>query len=171
MPKILESIREQLLETARRQIGKNGYGSTTIRSVASECGIAVGTVYNYFPSKDVLIATVVSEDWLGCLASIASEREDDPRTHLKRIYDALSAFSQRYQTLFSDADAEKSYRAVFAERHRQLRAQLAALIAPVLHDAPDAAFRSEFLAQSLLTWTLEGKPFDALYGVMQHLIK
>ena len=46
MPKILESIREQLLETARRQIGKNGYGSTTIRSVASECGIAVGTVYN-----------------------------------------------------------------------------------------------------------------------------
>ena len=60
MPKILESVREQLLETARAQIERNGYANTTIRSVAAECGIAVGTVYNYFPSKDMLIATYVS---------------------------------------------------------------------------------------------------------------
>lgn len=44
MPKILDSMREQLLAAARRQVESNGYAKTTIRSVAAECGIAVGTV-------------------------------------------------------------------------------------------------------------------------------
>ncbi len=37
MPKILESIREQLLDTARTQIERNGYANTTIRRVR-HCG-------------------------------------------------------------------------------------------------------------------------------------
>ena len=46
MPKILENIREILLQEAKRQVFENGYSSLTIRSVASACGIGVGTVYN-----------------------------------------------------------------------------------------------------------------------------
>ena len=171
MPKILESIREQLLKTARRQIARNGYGGTTIRSVAAECGIAVGTVYNYFPSKDMLIATFVSEDWRACIDSIASHGSDDARTHLKRIYDALRAFTETYRTLFSDAEAQNAYHAAFSQRHRQLRAQLAALIEPVCGDGDDRAYRSEFIAESLLVWTLEGKPFEDIYQILQGLIK
>ena len=46
MPKIIENVREQLLAVAKKQIGERGYANTTIRSVAGECGLAVGTVYN-----------------------------------------------------------------------------------------------------------------------------
>lgn len=56
MPKILENIRELLLQEAKRQVFENGYSSLTIRSVAGACGIGVGTVYNYFESKDALVA-------------------------------------------------------------------------------------------------------------------
>ena len=39
MPKIIENIRRQLLDTAREQINRHGYENTTIRSVAGECGV------------------------------------------------------------------------------------------------------------------------------------
>ena len=171
MPKILDSMREQLLETARRQIAQNGYANTTIRSVAAECGIAVGTVYNYYPSKDMLIATFVSEDWHARMDPIAEYADEDAKTHLRRIYDALCAFIDDFRPLFSDADAAKAYHAALAQRHGQLRDQLAALSLPVCGNDPDCAFLSEFIAESLLTWTREGKPFDDIYQLIQRLIK
>ena len=51
MPKIIENLRSQRLSEAKKQISERGYKNTTIRSVASGCGVAVGTVYNYFKSN------------------------------------------------------------------------------------------------------------------------
>ena len=70
MPKIIENIRQNLLEEARRQVLQEGYSALTVRSVAAACGISVGTVYNYFPSKDMLIASFMLEDWQLCLDKI-----------------------------------------------------------------------------------------------------
>ena len=72
MPKIIENVRELLLETAKEQIRLQGYSKTTIRTVASACGLGVGTVYNYFKSKDMLIATFMLEDWRECLKEMKS---------------------------------------------------------------------------------------------------
>ena len=171
MPKILESMREELLKTARKQIAERGYANTTIRSVAAECGIAIGTVYNYFPSKDVLIATFVSEDWRACIAPIAETTGDDAETHLKRISSAIRAFADSYSALFSDGDAKNAYYAAFSERHRQLREQLAGLILPMCGDCPDRTFLSEFIAEALLIWTTEGKPFEEIYPIIKKLIQ
>ena len=63
MPKIIPNIREQLLNEAKKQIAEQGYSKTTIRSVANACNLGVGTVYNYFESKDMLIASFMAEDW------------------------------------------------------------------------------------------------------------
>ena len=70
MPKIIENLREKLLEEAKCQVMEQGYAAMTIRSVASACGVGVGTVYNYFSSKDMLVASFLLEDWLECLAGI-----------------------------------------------------------------------------------------------------
>ena len=37
MPKIIENIREQLMNEAKLQIAERGYKNTTIRSVAGGC--------------------------------------------------------------------------------------------------------------------------------------
>ena len=66
MPKIIENIKEQIIEEAKKQLFENGYSKTTIRSVAAACGIGVGTMYNYFSSKDMLISTFMLEDWKNC---------------------------------------------------------------------------------------------------------
>ena len=93
MPKIIENLREELLAEAKKQIAERGYKNTTIRSVAAECGIAVGTVYNYFKSKDMLIASFILVDWLECVRSIAAQPKDAKMTVDS---DAMKALRKTY---------------------------------------------------------------------------
>ena len=43
MPKIIENLPQRLLEEAKNQILQAGYSTMTIRSVARQCGVGVGT--------------------------------------------------------------------------------------------------------------------------------
>ena len=132
MPKIIENLREQLLAEAKRQIAERGYAGTTIRSVASACGVGVGTVYNYFPSKDMLIASFVFEDWKKHLADMAALSEADPRALLQGVYDSLRRFADENEALFSDTDAAKMISGAATSRHRLLREQIAAFVLPLV---------------------------------------
>jgi AcrR family transcriptional regulator len=49
-----------IVEAARALASESGLGAVQIVSVAERVGIAAGTVYRYFPSKDDLVAAVVS---------------------------------------------------------------------------------------------------------------
>jgi AcrR family transcriptional regulator len=51
-------VRTRLLDAAGELIAIGGYGEATIASVAERAGVAVGTVYRYFPSKAALFAEV-----------------------------------------------------------------------------------------------------------------
>ena len=86
MPKIIPNIREQLLREAKRQLMEQGYGKTTIRSVANACNLGTGTVYNYFKSKDMLVATFMAEDWKACLAHAKNQTSNNPEIVLKSIF-------------------------------------------------------------------------------------
>lgn len=173
MPKIIPNVREQLLAEAKKQISEQGYGKTTIRSVANACNLGVGTVYNYFPSKDMLIASFMAEDWICCLARIEHPETMEPEQVLRGIYDVLVEFTSRYGTLFADRDAEKSFAASFAERHKILRDQLVEKIFPLCEHLSDGdkGFFAQHIAESLLTWTAAGVSFEKQYSVVKKIIK
>ena len=73
MPKKLDKIKERALEEARQILFQEGYLSLTVRRVAQALQIGVGTIYNYFPSKDHLIAGVMLEDWQEALLAFEAE--------------------------------------------------------------------------------------------------
>ena len=171
MPKIIENVREQLLSEARKQITEQGYAKTTIRSVAGACGLGVGTVYNYFKSKDMLIATFMAEDWQNGVEQIKCRALNDPKELIRTVYDMLSGFITAHQMLFSDSDATKVFYTVFAERHKMLRDQIAEILLPICKNADDPSFLSQFVAESLLTWTTAGKPFGEIYFIIEKLLK
>ncbi len=170
MPKIIENVREQLLCEAKRQIAERGYANTTIRSVAGECSLAVGTVYNYFKSKDMLVASFMIEDWFECLAKIESQSTQDARVRLRSIYDGIGEFASKYQSIFQDQSAAKSFLSAFNERHKQLRAQLSRLILPIC-EAENAVFACEFAAEALLTWTMAGEDFEKIAPLLMKILK
>ena len=169
MPKIIENIREQLLQEVKRQIAENGYGKTTIRSVAGACGLGIGTVYNYFKSKDMLIAAFMLEDWQECLLKMKQANPDDPRSFVQNIYLSLREFIESHTALFCDEDAIKVFATALTERHKMLRDQLADVLLPICNHS-NQAFLAEFISESLLTWTTAGKPFEEIYSVIGLLL-
>ncbi len=170
MPKIIENLREALLLEAKRQIAERGYKATTIRSVAGECDVAIGTVYNYFSSKDMLIASFMLEDWIAVIDSLKTESAEDSRSYLFSVYSALRAFAAKHSALFADKEAAKVYNSVFYERHKQLRAQLAELLLPICSSANDPSFTAEFISESMLAWTMAGRDFESIYEIIKKII-
>ena len=170
MPKIIENLREKLLFEARRQIEEHGYAETTIRSIAKACGVGTGTVYNYFSSKDMLIASFMVEDWQNCLGQMKAFPATDRKAFLENISICLKRFIEEHGALFYDKSAFGPFTTGFAQRHRMLRAQVSEAILPVCKgQAEDENFLAEFTAESILTWTIAGRSFGDQYKLLERL--
>ena len=55
--------KEEILKTSRALIQREGWSAINIRSVASACGVSVGSIYNYFDSKADLVGATVESVW------------------------------------------------------------------------------------------------------------
>lgn len=55
--------KEAILAKSRELVMNQGISSINMRSVANACGVAVGSIYNYFPSKTELITATVEDVW------------------------------------------------------------------------------------------------------------
>lgn len=167
MPKIIENLKDRLLAEAKQQLAQGGYESVTIRSIAKGCGVGVGTVYNYFPSKEALIATHLLEDWHGCLEAIqaAAVVSTVPQPVLQCMYEQLVGFAGRHEAIFRTEAAASGFAGSFSRYHSLLRSQLATPLRKFCGDD----FTALFMAESLLTWTMAGKSFEDIYEILKKL--
>jgi AcrR family transcriptional regulator len=55
------ATRQRILEAARRLFAQDSYESTTTRDLAREAGIAAGTLFNYFPTKEAVALSLAVE--------------------------------------------------------------------------------------------------------------
>lgn len=169
MPKIIENLESRLVEEARRQAWEGGYSAVTIRSVAAACGVGVGTVYNYFESKDALLAAFLLADWKDCLQAIeaAKAARPEPEAVLQAMYQQLKYYSGAHRTIFGDQSAVKIFSGTMGAYHGILRDQLAQPLVSFCSDP----FRAQFAAEALLTWTMEGRPPEQLLPLLLSLLQ
>jgi AcrR family transcriptional regulator len=80
-------VAQQLVRAAEEEIEAVGYGGLTVRSVARRAGVAPATAYNYFSSKDHLLAEVL---WRGMQALPPVAPEEERPVH-DRVSDAVRA--------------------------------------------------------------------------------
>lgn len=55
--------KEAIMRTCRDMVSEKGLSSLDMRSVARACHVALGSLYNYFPSKDALVTATIESVW------------------------------------------------------------------------------------------------------------
>ncbi len=55
---LIAARRNQILDAAAKVFAEKGFHPTTIKDIATEAGIALGTIYNYFDNKTALLLGV-----------------------------------------------------------------------------------------------------------------
>jgi AcrR family transcriptional regulator len=55
------ATRKRILQAARRLFAHQGYDATPTRDVAQAAGIATGTLFNYFPTKEAIVAALAND--------------------------------------------------------------------------------------------------------------
>lgn len=84
-----QAARRQRVLVAALELGADGgYEAVQMRDVASRAGVALGTIYRYFPSKDALLAAAMVE-WMEDLERRVTERAPRGDTTAERVYDVL----------------------------------------------------------------------------------
>lgn len=95
----LSNHKEVILSQAKKIAVSDGISKINIRTVAKNSGIAIGTVYNYFPSKGDLLISVVTEFWdeaftdLEGITSTSSNFFDN----LEKIYRVLDDYLHHFK--------------------------------------------------------------------------
>ena len=87
----IKDRRAIILDAALRTFVQRGYPETKVAEIASEAGVAEGTLYNYFPSKEDLLLALFDEKWGRIIDDIKKKivRVDNPNDQLKAIFSTV----------------------------------------------------------------------------------
>lgn len=174
MPKIINTVREKAIQEARRILNAPEYTTFTMREIAAACKIAIGTVYNYFPSKEYLVGCVVLEDWRDAYEEMLSitQRADTLDLAMEGIYLSMCSFveAHQYLTTFDIREAKHGYD--YAGRHIMIRQQIEAILTTI-----QARFDTEtdeavnvFLAECILSFSTKKYNYSQISAAFNKLL-
>lgn len=69
-----ENIRRKIAAAAESRFAEHGFESATIEAIARDAGVAAGTVYKYFPNKQALFRSIVTDEFVAELSRLTRER-------------------------------------------------------------------------------------------------
>ena len=105
--------RDAIVEVARRSFFERGYAATTMSGIASELGGSKGTLWSYFPSKELLFAAVVDH-----AGEAFRERQIDILVPDADVGEALGRFALEFLRRVVAPDAMALCRLVVSEAPR-----------------------------------------------------
>ena len=167
MPKVIENLKEKILAEADRQMQEAGYQTMTIQSIAKACGVGVGTVYNYFPSKDEIVVACVAAKWMDCMNTIraVAKYATTYESVIHCIYDQIYAFGIAHNYIFLDTAAANSVDGAIYRYMWFLSSQLAELLQKFCKNGGEA----QIIAEALLTWIRTGKSYEEVISSIMKL--
>lgn len=94
--------KEAILAECRRLVMEQGITAVNMRTVAKACGVAVGSLYNYFPSKSDLIRSAVQDVWRDIFHMSESSFHFDSFTDcLVWLFDSVQKGCDKYPGFFN----------------------------------------------------------------------
>ncbi|HVT49550.1 MAG TPA: TetR/AcrR family transcriptional regulator [Vicinamibacterales bacterium] len=102
--------RAQILQAARQSVIRHGIAATTVDGIARSAGVAKGTVYLYYRSKDDILRQLVGQDLAefqhDTVPGITGPGTVDAR--LRAFFQATLAFFERHRDFLDQCQIEMS---------------------------------------------------------------
>ena len=126
MPKIIEDVENRILRAARQRLRGGDLSSFSARGIAEDCGIAVGTIYNYYKDKESLMAAIMAQDWQAELAKAGEAVAAAPSVQagVLCLYEAMRAFSRAYESVWAAYPTGEGFGSLYRARHKLLLSQI-----------------------------------------------
>lgn len=131
MPKIIEQLYDKIIEVTKEELEVVGYDNLKLRNIANKCDIAVGTIYNYFKSKEYLVAIILSAEWNTSIEELKNAFSNSCilKDVIKLIYLTVEKFYFKYKKVFDTyTRSDESFSDNYKSYHVVLRKQITDLI-------------------------------------------
>ena len=105
-----EVRKQEILDTALKLFGENGYEKTSITDIAKAIGVAQGLCYRYFPSKEALFDSAIEQYADVLVKQFVSSGKDDHKTLRQIIEDMPATMEERdtkYYSVFHGVENKK----------------------------------------------------------------
>ncbi len=177
-----EQLRLMLFETALKLFREQGYEATTVQQITSRAGIAKGTFFNYFSSKDQVLA-----EWHGgvtdeALGAVTGRSYDGAKEAVMALMDALADKGQGQAELLLMTARNVVASDTLSVEEQSLDAQLLEFIRQqIKHGARRGefgdGFDQELLATMIITtltgttheWVVSRQGFDLKVALRQRI--
>jgi len=98
-----DTVRDKIVEAAKKRFSHFGYGKTTMAEIATDCGMSPGNLYRFFPGKLDIAEAIASEDYEAHLTHARKIALAPGKNARERLRDLLFAELRRtYQKLEKD---------------------------------------------------------------------
>ena len=176
MPKIIPGLREQILNTARTILLEEDDSRFSMRIIADRCGIASGTIYNYFPGKDAMLAAILMNDWTGVLQRMhdSASEADSFSGGIRGIYDAMTEYIDRYRSIWIRYSGTARDIPMQDKRHEQMIVQIEDCVKILLqrHAGRKEMILSRLLSESVLSTAMHRSiTWDELHTLCTYIVK
>ena len=105
-----QTRRKEILSAAERIFAKKGFFSTTMSEIAERAEFGIGTLYNYFKSKNDLYFTLIDEktDAINHLAKTELTREASSVERIREVLGLQFKFFEKNRDFFRIYTSERS---------------------------------------------------------------
>jgi AcrR family transcriptional regulator len=137
---VAEFRHEEILEAARRVFGEKGFRETAVEQIAQAAGVAKGTVYLYYPSKEALYQAALEDGLRRLVAEVRLRMESavglraqihafvaTKLEHFEQHRDLVRIFyAEMGQAMAHPACLQGRFRDLYLEQLEMLKSALAA---------------------------------------------
>lgn len=102
MSRLIENPKQLILEKSKEILVNEGYTKLSMRNVAKACGIALGTIYNYYPTKKDLVIAMMEgywEEYFHLLDEVVNS-DKDFYVKLSEIFTDLNYFTKKFKQMW-----------------------------------------------------------------------
>lgn len=156
--------KEAIMKTCRDMVSERGLSALDMRSVAKACHVALGSLYNYFPSKDALVTATIESVWQDIFHMEQCCKQKPFPEYVRWIFDSVRQGTREYPHFFTAhsisvaSSAKEQARKTMEQYFSHMKAGMAQSLRAdpaVRRDAFSASFSEsdliDFVLSNLLT--------------------